>query len=97
MLLHRELCRNGLEAGNVGPPHISGDHFLSASAGLVRPVTPATIEISEADCTSTSSITIQLAVIDNGITFPPAVTGWFDGVTLDIEGDDTIFADDFEP
>lgn len=44
-----------------------------------------------------SSLTVALVVIDNGITFPPAVTGWFDGITLDAESNDLIFAHDFEP
>ena len=37
-----------------------------------------------------------MVVIDNGITAPPRVTGWFDGITLDVEAGDVIFADDFE-
>lgn len=97
VLLHWQLRRVGQESCNAGPPDLSGDHFLSTSAGWVRPATPATIEISETDWTWTSSITIELAVIDNGITFPPAVTGWFDGITLDVDEGDVIFADDFEP
>ena len=35
-------------------------------------------------------------MIDNGVTFPPAVSGWFDGITLEVESLDLIFADDFE-
>lgn len=97
VLLHWQLRHDGGEACNAGPPVASGDHFLTTSTSWVRPTVPAQIVVSDADWTHTSSLTVALVVVDNGITFPPAVTGWFDGITLDAESNDLIFAHDFEP
>lgn len=97
VLLHWQLRHDGGEACNAGPPVASGDHFLTTGTSWSRPVVPAQIVVSDADWTHTSSLTVALVVVDNGITFPPAVTGWFDGITLDAESNDLIFAHDFEP
>jgi predicted outer membrane repeat protein len=96
VLLNWQLRHSGGEACNAGPPNNGGDHFLSTSTGWVQPAVPAQILVSEADWTSTTSLTVALVVFDNGISFPPAVTGWFDGITLQAESLDLIFADDFE-
>jgi len=97
--LRWELRRDGGEACNAGPPDFAGTHFLSASSAFVRPQVPAVIDIDEADWTANSSVTILLRVVDNGITAPPnnSATGWFDGITLEVELDDVIFADGFDP
>lgn len=96
VLLHWQLRHDGGEACNAGPPVLSGDHFLTTGTSWSRPAVPAQIVVSEADWTHTSSLTVALVVVDNGITFPPTVTGWFDGITLDAESNDLIFAHDFE-
>jgi hypothetical protein len=96
VLLHWQLRRNGDEACNAGPPDASGDHFLSTSNSWGRPANAAIIEVLPDQWTHTSSITVMMTVIDNGVTFPPTVTGWFDGITLEVESGDVIFADDFE-
>lgn len=97
--LRWELRRDGGEACNAGPPDSSGTHFLSSSSSFVRPAVPAVIDLDEADWTHNSSITILLRVVDNGLTAPPnnSATGWFDGITLEVEGSDLIFADGFDP
>ena len=92
-----ELRRNGGEACTDGAPDLTGNHFLTSGTGWARPANPAVIDISAADWTWRSSIAIQLVVYDNGIAFPPAVTGWFDGITLEAESGDLIFADGFDP
>lgn len=96
VLLHWQLRRNGEEACNAGPPDASGDHFLSTSNSWGRPASAAIIDVPADQWTHTSSITVLMTVIDNGITSPPTVTGWFDGVTLEVEASDVIFADDFD-
>lgn len=97
--LRWELRRDGGEACNAGPPDTSGTHFLSSSSSFVRPAVPAVIDLDEAEWTHNSSITILLRVVDNGNVAPPnnSATGWFDGIALDVEGSDVIFADGFDP
>ncbi len=95
-LLHWELRHNGTEACNAGPPDASGNHGLTASNSWVRPANPAVIDVSPAAWTHTSSITVQLVAIENGITSPSTTVGWFDGITLEATEGDVIFADDFE-
>jgi hypothetical protein len=95
-LLHWELRHNGAEACNAGPPDASGNHGLTASNSWVLPANPAVIDVSPAAWTHNSSITVQLVVIENGITSPSTTVGWFDGITLDATEGDLIFANDFE-
>ncbi len=92
-----ELRRNGGEACTDGAPDASGNHLLTTGTSWFSPVNPAVIDLSAAEWTWRSSMAIQLVVYDNGITFPPAVTGWFDGITLEAESGDLIFADGFDP
>jgi len=96
-LLHWELRHDGGGGCNGGPAVASGDHGLGSSSSWSRPGNPAVIDVSPSGWTWQSSINVMMVVIDNGITAPPRVTGWFDGITLDVEGSDAIFADDFEP
>ena len=96
VLLNWQLRHDGGEACNAGPPNNAGDHFLTTGTGWVQPAAPAQILVTEADWTTNTSLTVALVVFDNGITFPPSVTGWFDGISLQVEGTDVIFADDFE-
>lgn len=96
-LLHWQLRHDGGESCNAGPPTASGDHTLSVSPTWTRPAQPAVIELSPADWTWQSSLTVMMVVVDNGITAPPRVTGGFDGITLEVEPSDVIFADDFDP
>jgi hypothetical protein len=94
--LRWELRRNGGENCTDGAPDAAGNHFL-ANGPWAKPANPAMIDLLSQDWTWRSSITIYLTVYDNGITFPAGVTGWFDGITLDVENNDIIFVDDFEP
>lgn len=96
VLLRWELRRDGDEGCTAGPPDASGDHHLASSGSWVRPANPARIELAPAEWTHESSLNVQLVVVDNGITFPGSATGWFDGITLEVESGDIIFQDDFE-
>ena len=97
VLLHWQLRSNGEEACTAGLPDASGDHLLTTSNSWVRPANPAIIEVPAEQWTSNSSITVLLTVIDNGVTSPPSVAGWFDGITLETQAlGGTIFADGFE-
>jgi hypothetical protein len=45
-----------------------------------------------------SSIAVILVAVEGGASADPRTThAWFDGGTLEILGDDTIFADGFDP
>ncbi len=98
-LLHWELRHGGLEACTDGAPNASGDHFLGASTSWRRPDTPAVIDLTPAQWTNTSSLTVYLVVYDNGVVAPPnnSAVGWFDGITLEVVEGDIIFQDDFDP
>lgn len=96
VLLNWELRYNGGENCTNGVPQASGDHFLSTSGSWVRPANPAVIDLPSTEATHNSSLLVRLVVIDNGITFPAAATGWFDGITLEVESGDLIFANGFE-
>lgn len=97
VLLNWELRYNGGESCNGGLPDNSGDHVLSTSGSWVQPANPARIELPAANATNNSSLLVRMVVVDNGITAPITVTGWFDGITLEVEPlGDVIFADDFE-
>ncbi len=98
-LLHWELRHAGTEACNSGTPNASGDHFLGASSSWRRPDTPAVIDLTPAQWTNMSSLTVYLVVNDNGVVAPPnnSAVGWFDGITLEVEDGDIIFQDDFDP
>ncbi len=97
VLLHWQLRQNGGEGCTQGNPDASGDHFLTASASWTQPATPAEILLPEAAWTPNSSLTISLVVVDVGVTIPPTINGWFDGINLAVSpiGSD-LFRDGFE-
>ena len=97
LYLNWELRHDGGEGCSSGPADASGDHFLSNSSNWQHPVNPKLIEISAGDWTSNSSLFITQVVTESGITNPPTTIGWFDGITLELEVDDTIFEDGFDP
>jgi hypothetical protein len=96
LYLNWELRYDGGEGCSSGPADASGDHFLSNSSNWQHPVNPGLIEISDGDWTSNSSLFITQVVTEFGITNPPTTIGWFDGITLDLEVDDTIFRNGFD-
>ena len=94
--LNWELRYDGGEGCSSGAANASGDHFLSNSSSWQHPVNPKLIEITDGDWTSNSSLLITQVVTEFGITNPATTIGWFDGITLELVVDDTIFEDGFE-
>lgn len=91
-----EYRRNGSEACNAGPPDASGDHFLTAFNTWTRPMDPALIVVPDNEWNHTSSISVYLVVVDAGVTVPFQMSGWFDGITLDLGGRGPLLKDGFE-
>lgn len=90
-----ELRYNGSLLGcENGAPDLSSIHQLATNATWTRPASPALIEVPAAVWTPNTSLTVRLDVL-GGTLNPPSA--WFDGITLDVIGDDTIFANGFEP
>ncbi len=90
-----EYRRNGGE-NCTGAPDASGWHVLSNSGNWSRPAQPALIDISEANWGGSPSITIALVAVEQGASGTNATHAWFDGIALDINGLDRIFANGFE-
>ena len=94
--LYWEFRKNGGENCTSGTPNATGTHVISNSNSWTRPATPAYIDVTEQDWTNTSSIAVTLVAVENGASGAPT-NAWFDGVTLGVAGDDTIFANGFDP
>lgn len=86
---------SGGENWTSGAPNATGTQVLSTDNSWSKPATPAYVEVAQ-DWTYTSSIAVTLVAVENGASGTPT-NAWFDDVTLDIEGDDTIFANGFDP
>ena len=94
--LQWEYRRNGGEACTQGAANGSGFLTLSNSASWGRPANPAYINVTEADWTSNSSITVYLV----GTELSPSgntLSTWFDRIVLDVVGSDRLFAGGFDP
>jgi hypothetical protein len=90
-----EYRKNGGEDCTLGAPTANGTKILSTGSSWTRPATPTYIEVTEQDWTSYSSIVVTLVAVENGASGAPT-NAWFDGITLRIDGDDTIFASGFD-
>jgi hypothetical protein len=90
------------------PPGLTGSLLLASGATWTRPGVAALIDVTPAVWGQYTSLTIYL-VVENGSpikstpdnTVDPDATlggpdGWFDGISLLTDYDDTIFADGFE-
>jgi hypothetical protein len=93
--LYWEYRKSGGEGCTSGTPDASGTKILSNSNSWSMPAIPAYIVVTEQDWTYTSSIAVTLVAQENGAGGAPT-NAWFDGITLAIDGDNTIFADGFE-
>jgi predicted outer membrane repeat protein len=91
-----EYRQAGGESCNAGAATASGELLLGNSQAWNRPASPAVIQVPVTGFSATSSITVSLVVIDNGLQLPRSFFGRFDGITLDIDGD-LIFANGFQP
>lgn len=96
--LHWEYRRDGGESCTQGAPVSTGALTLSNRAGWSRAFAPARISVTPAEWMYTSSIAISLVGVESGVSGTPRTTSsWFDGITLEIEGSDTLFANGFDP
>jgi hypothetical protein len=87
--LYWEYRKNGGENCVAGAPNATGTKILSNSNSWTKPATPAYIDVSTQDWSSSNTIAVTLVALENGPSGPPT-NAWFDGVTLRVEGDDTI-------
>ncbi|HUD41668.1 MAG TPA: hypothetical protein VMR06_06670 [Dokdonella sp.] len=97
-----------LDGCTDAPPAATGSLLLASGSTWARPALPAIIDVTPAVWGQTTSLTVYLVVQNgspiapgaDGGTGPEAVLGgpdgWFDGVTLETDFDDTIFRDGFE-
>lgn len=94
--LYWEYRRDGSETCIQGAPVSSGYVTLSASSSWRRPPIPVLISVSPEEWTHNSSITVTLVAVENSAASNTSTSAWFDGVTIQLIGADTIFADGFE-
>jgi predicted outer membrane repeat protein len=97
-LLHWELRRDGGSSCNGGAFTNEGDLPLATGTAWARPAQPTTITVLPGGWTPNSSITVSMVMRFNGISVPQGMHGWFDDVTLDVDGAsvDGLFGDGFE-
>ena len=93
-ILYWEYRKNGGESCTAGAPDMADQATISNSNSWTKPATPAYIQVMHQDWTFTSSIAVTLVAREFGSGAP--TNAWFDGITLGIAGDDTIFANGFD-
>ena len=93
--LRWEFRKSGGANCRGGAPDATEILTLSNSSNWTRAAMPAHIVVSAQDFTYTSSIAVILVAQEHGPSGPPT-NAWFDGITLSVAGDDTIFANGFE-
>ena len=93
--LYWEYRKDGGEGCTGGAPDATGTKLLANGPNWSRPATPDTIVVTEQDWRYTSSIAVTLVAVENGPSGAPT-NAWFDGITLGVEGEDTIFSGGFE-
>jgi hypothetical protein len=93
-----EYRRNGGDDCSADAADASGELTLGHGTSWGHPTQPAAIEATPADFVSgRPSITLRLIARDGSPTnVGGPISAWFDGITLDVEEGDVIFADGFE-
>lgn len=81
-LLHWDLRLDGGEACTSGPVAAGGDVVITGGSAWASAASPANIVVPPAQWTRNSSITIATVMIATGVTPPPGLHGWFDGISL---------------
>lgn len=83
-------------------PAVTGSLLLASDDTWARPAVPAIIDVAPSVWGQYTSLTVYL-VVENGSPIAPRPNavlggpeGWFDGITLETDYDDTIFADGFD-
>lgn len=92
--LYWEYRKSGGAGCTDGTPNATGTLVLSRSNSWGRPATPAYIQVTEPDFSQYSSIAVTLVAEES--LLGGATSAWFDGITLSVAGDDTIFANGFD-
>lgn len=90
-----EFRRLGGEDCTAGAPDRSGEMFLGSGTSWQHPTQPTAVDVPPADFYSSSSITVRLVARQGGVAGTGPLSAWFDGITLEFDGD-RIFADDFD-
>ncbi|MBN8482185.1 MAG: hypothetical protein J0L88_11415 [Xanthomonadales bacterium] len=95
----------GYNGCSNGTPAATGSLQLASTSTWTTPAVPAFINVPAANWGANASLTVYL-VVQNGSPVAPGgdgtnavlggPSGWFDGITLRTDFDDTIFRDDFE-
>lgn len=83
--LQWEFRRDGTEACTSGPADRSGDHVITSGSSFVQPAFATVIEVANGEWTPDSSITIGTVVQATGVTPPPRLHAWFDGIRLIVD------------
>lgn len=94
--LHWEYRRNGGE-NCTGTPDGFGTLTLSNGPSWRRAAEPALIEVTGSNWGDSPSIKVILAAQEFGASGTTTTDAWFDGITLEVQLSDRIFADGFEP
>lgn len=92
-----ELRYVGDEACDVGAPDATGVMGITAGTTWTQAASPAIIDVPAHAFTHETSLLVTLRIADNGVSALGDVHGYFDGITLEVEGvGDVLFSDGFE-
>jgi hypothetical protein len=96
--LQWEFRSAGGESCTQGAATRTGFQTLSNSNSWSRPASPAFVVVSPQEWTTNSSIAITLVGIEGSVSGNPRTTStWFDGISLQLGGSDTLFKNGFDP
>jgi len=93
--LYWEYRKNGGAGCTGGTPNAVGTVVLSTGNFWSQSSMPGQIQVTEQDMSQYSSIAVYLVAKEFGTGGSPT-KAWFDGITLSVAGDDTIFANGFD-
>lgn len=93
-----EYRRQGGYDCNVGTLDAFGELTLGGGTAWGHPAQPAALDVAESDfVTGSPSIKLRLIARDgNPTNVGGSITAWFDGITLEVEDGDVIFANGFD-
>ena len=91
-----EFRRVGGEACTSGNADGFGEMTVGSGTSWGTAAQATLVEVAPATWTTSSSILIRLIAVDGGVSIGGSISAWFDGITLDIDGSETIFADGFD-
>lgn len=96
--LQWEFRSAGGEVCTQGAATRTGFQTLSNSNSWSRPANPAFVVVTPQEWTTNSSIAITLVGIEGSVSGNPRTTStWFDGISLQLGGSDTLYRNGFDP